>query len=140
MIENDYIIQIDSRLGAITTTAGDILVEDYIDDDHIAYYTVSLSDLASNVVFMIDDNTNSTQNAIAGPRGSKLEFKIRSSMDLQTSTFLFERLGGLETLKNRTPGGSGTSICYYIDTIVRVTGIKTGQSVDIPVRFVKFKS
>ena len=61
-------------------------------------------------------------------------------MDLQTSTFLFERLGGEQVLRNRTPGGSGTSTCYYIDTIIRVTGVKTGQSIDVPVRFVKFKS
>ena len=140
MVENDYVMQIDSRLGHITTLAGETLVEDYVDDDHIAYYTVSLSDLSNQVVFLIDDNTNSTQNTIQGPRGTKLEFKVRSSMDLQTSTFLFERLGGEQVLSNRTPGGSGTSTCYYIDTIIRVTGIKTGQSIDIPVRFVKFKS
>ena len=140
MVENDYVMQIDSRLGHITTLAGETLVEDYVDDDHIAYYTVSLSDLSNQVVFLIDDNTNSTQNTIQGPRGTKLEFKVRSSMDLQTSTFLFERLGGEQVLSNRTPGGAGTSTCYYIDTIIRVTGIKTGQSIDIPVRFVKFKS
>ena len=140
MVENDYIIQIDNRLGHITTANGETLVEDYIDDDNIAYYTVSLSDLSNRVVFLVDDNTNSTQNTISGPRGTKLEFKIRSSMDLQTSSFLFERLGGTEVLANRTPGGSGTSTCYYIDTLVRVTGVKTGQSVDVPVRFVRFKS
>ena len=140
MIENDYIIQIDNRLGHITTTNGETLTEDYVDDDHIAYYTVSLSDLTNRVVFLVDDNTNSTQNTIQGPRGTKVEFKIRTSMDLQTSTFLFERLGGEQVLRNRTPGGSGTSTCYYIDTIIRVTGVKTGQSIDVPVRFVKFKS
>ncbi len=139
MVENDYIMQIDNRLGHITTTNGETLVEDYIDDDHIAYYTVSLSDLTSRVVFLVDDNTNNTQNTIKGPRGTKIEFKIRSSMDLQTSTFLFERLGGEQVLKNRTPGG-GTSTCYYVDTIIRITGIKTGQSIDVPIRFVKFKS
>jgi hypothetical protein len=140
MIEMDYIIQIDSRLGSIATIQGETLVEDYIDDDHIAYYTVSQMDVINKVVSLIGDNTNSTQNAIVGPRGTKLEFKIRSSMDLQTSTFLFERLGGTAEMPNRTPGSLTKSNVYYIDSMVRVSGVKTGQSVDIPVRYVKYKS
>ena len=141
MIENDYIMQIDSRLGHICTRAGETLTEDYVDDDHIAYYSVSLSDLDLNVVMLVDDNTNATTNTIAGPRGTKLEFKVRSSMDLQTSTFLFERLGGTQQLENRTPGSSATiTTVYYIDSMIRVTGIKTGQSLDVPIRYVKYKS
>ena len=140
MLETEYTIQIDNRLGHICTTSGETLTEDYVDDDHIAYYTVSLSDVDMNTVYSIDDNTNSTQNVISGPRGTKLEFKIRSSMDLQTSTFLFTRLGGTQNLPSRASGGGGVSEVYYIDTIVRVTGIKTGNSLDVPIRFVKFKS
>ena len=90
---------------------------------------------------LVDDNTNATTNTIAGPRGTKLEFKVRSSMDLQTSTFLFERLGGTQQLENRTPGSSATiTTVYYIDSMIRVTGIKTGQSLDVPIRYVKYKS
>ena len=32
---------------------------------------------------------------------------------------------------------SGTATCYYIDTIVRITGVTTGYGIDIPVRFVR---
>ena len=137
MIESDYTIQIDSRLGHIATIQGEVITEDYIDDDHIAFYTVSQADTINPVVTLIGDNSTSTQNVIRGPRGTKLEFKIRSSMDLQTSTFLFERLGGTKIMPNR---GGGNSNVYYIDSMVRVTGIKTGQSIDIPIRYVKYKS
>ena len=72
MIENDYTIQIDNRLGHLCTRAGETLTEDYVDDDHIAYYSVSLSDLDLNIVSLVDDNTNATTNTIAGPRGTKV--------------------------------------------------------------------
>ena len=119
-----YIIQIDNRLGKIATIDGDLVPEDYIDDDNIAYYTVDVG-----LVTQITDTTNSQTETIAGPRGSRLEFKIASSIDLNTSTYLFTQLGGTSTLE-------GQSV-RHIDSIVRVTGMKTGYSVDIPVRFVK---
>ena len=137
MVELDYTIQLDSRLGHLCTPTGEVIVEDYIDDDHIAYYTVSQADTVNQIVTLISDNTNSTLQAIQGPRGTKLEFKIRSSIDLQTSTFLFQRLGAEANMTNR---GGNVTVVYYIDTMVRVTGIKTGQSLDVPIRFVKFKS
>ena len=77
----------------------------------------------------ITDDSNAQTQTIAGPRGSRLEFKIASSIDLNTSTYLFTQLGGTSTLE-------GQSV-RHIDSIVRVTGMKTGYSVDIPVRFVK---
>tara|TARA_R110000782_G_scaffold148427_4_gene241162 strand:+ start:8411 stop:9331 length:921 start_codon:yes stop_codon:yes gene_type:complete len=126
LIEDSYIVQIDNRLGKISTTSGDLVPEDYIDDDNIAYYTLDVG-----LVTQITDDTNAQNQTIAGSRGTRLEFKIASSIDLNTSTFLFTQLGGesvLETKKVR-----------HIDSIVRVTGMKTGYSLDIPVRFVKTK-
>ncbi len=137
MVETEYTIQMDSRLGHLATLNGDILTEDYIDDDHIAFYTVSQGDTVNQIVSLINDTTNNTSNAINGPRGTKLELKIKSSMELQTSTFLFTRLGGTTTMTNR---GNTQSNIYFIDTMLRVTGVKTGQSMDIPIRFVKYKS
>lgn len=124
LIEDSYIIQIDNRLGKIATTNGDLVPEDYIDDDNIAYYTVDVG-----LVSQITEDSNSQLETIAGPRGTRLEFKIGSSIDLNTSTYLFTELGGTSTLE-------GQSV-RHIDSIVRVTGMKTGYSVDIPVRFVK---
>jgi hypothetical protein len=88
LIEDSYIIQIDNRLGKIATIEGDLVPEDYIDDDNIAYYTVDVG-----LVSQITDDSNSDIQAIAGPRGTMLQFKIGASMNLNTSTYLFNQLG-----------------------------------------------
>jgi hypothetical protein len=124
LIEDSYIIQIDNRLGKIATKDGDLVPEDYIDDDNIAFYTVDVG-----LVSQITNDRNAESQTIAGPRGTRLEFKIGSSIDLNTSTFLFTQLGGESVLETKN--------VRHIDSIVRVTGMKTGYSVDIPVRFVK---
>ena len=46
-----------------------------------------------------------------------------------TSTYLFTELGGTSALEGKQ--------VRHIDSLVRVTGIKTGYSVDVPIRFVK---
>jgi len=133
--ESAYTIQIDNRLGSIRTLAGGNVSLDYIDDDDIAYYTVieDTSGLVRN-----NSETSATQTeVIAGPRGTILEFKIGSSLSLQTSTYLFTQLGSTSRLDNRS---GGSSEVYHIDTLVRITGVNTGYTIDIPVRFVKFKS
>lgn len=124
LVEDSYIIQIDNRLGKIATIEGNLVPEDYIDDDNIAYYTVDVG-----LVSQITDDSNSDIQTIAGPRGTRLEFKIGASIDLNTSTYLFNQLGSTSTLE-------GINV-RHIDSIVRVTGMKTGYSVDIPVRYVK---
>jgi hypothetical protein len=124
LIEDSYVVQIDTRLGKLASKAGDLVPEDYIDDDSIAFYTVDVG-----LVTQITDESNAQTQTIAGPRGTRLEFKIASSIDLNTSTYLFNQLGGTATLEGQQVN--------YIDSMVRVTGMKTGYSVDIPVRFVK---
>ena len=124
LIEDSYVVQIDTRLGKLASKAGDLVPEDYIDDDSIAFYTVDVG-----LVTQITDDSNAQTQTIAGPRGTRLEFKIASSIDLNTSTYLFNQLGGIATLEGQQVN--------YIDSMIRVTGMKTGYSVDIPVRFVK---
>jgi len=142
MYESGYTIQIDNRFGSIANPQGGAISYDYVDDDDIAFYTITN---INNTMFM--PNTNTTDAAsnngggsaqvIQGPRGSILEFKIRASLDLNTSNYLFTELGSTSRLDNR--GNTSTEV-YHIDSIVRVTGITTGYTVDIPVRFVKYKS
>tara|TARA_R110002020_G_scaffold136058_5_gene303662 strand:+ start:832 stop:1773 length:942 start_codon:yes stop_codon:yes gene_type:complete len=129
--EDVYIIQIDNRLGRIVDLNGNRIGEDYIDDDNIAFYTVDSS--TGIVVNNTDDSTTATQT-ISGPRGTILQFKIASSLDLRTSTYLFTQLGSTTPMDQKS--GSQGSV-RFIDTIVRATGMVTGYSIDIPVRFVK---
>jgi len=133
LTETSFTIMIDDRLGKIVSTAGDLSSPDYIDDDHIAYYTMDLGDA---FVTRITDDTNSPKEVIQGPRGTSIEFRIQASMDLNTSSYLFTTLGGEQTLANR---GGTTSDVYYIDTNVRIMGIKTGALIDVPVRYIRLK-
>jgi len=132
--ETSYMLQIDNRLGKIVDTQGNLVAFDYVDDDNIAYYTLDLGDtfVSENTV-----DTKDPKEVIDGPRGTRVEFRIQSSMDLNTSSFLFEQLGGTTTLANAEAGGAGTSNVLFIDTNVRLTGVKTGVMIDVPVRFVR---
>jgi hypothetical protein len=135
LVETSYTIQIDNRFGSIVNKNGEQLELSYIDDDNIAYYIVSTAD-ENDAVSTISNLTNANESPIAGPRGSRLEFKIKASLDLQTSSFLFERLGGESQLANK--GGNNSDV-YHIDSIVRISGMNTGYSLDLPVRFVKLQ-
>ena len=86
---------------------------------------------------IIFENISDTSigSAVAGPRGTRLIFKIASSVELQSSTYLFTKLGGTVDLPKL--GGGTVSSVKFIDTTVRVTGVTTGYRLDIPIRFVK---
>lgn len=136
--ETQYIVEIDNRLGRIAHPMNSNTVDasvSFIDDDNMAsyYFTQGTDgDYVKNNTELERLNTE----VIDGPRGTMLMFKIRSSLELNTSDFLFERLGNQTTLV----GNNGANTIYKIDTIVRVTGATTGYRLDIPVRFIKLVS
>jgi len=129
--ETSYIVQIDNRLGKLVDSQGTLAAFDYIDDDNIAYYTVDMGD---TFVSEITVDTKDPKEVIRGPRGTRIEFRIQSSMDLNTSSFLFEQLGGITSLNDATE--TATNV-MYIDSNVRLTGVKTGVMIDVPVRYVR---
>lgn len=135
LVETQYIIEIDNRMGRILSRTGEVASVSYIDDDSVASYYFTLNTDGTYIETIVTTNTQNPQQGqvIAGPRGTSLRFKIGSSLDLQTSTFLFERLGDTTTLNT----DDGAQTFYYIDTIVRVTGATTGSRIEIPVRFIK---
>jgi len=63
-------------------------------------------------------------------------FKIASSLELNTSTFLFTKLGSTFLMASRGASTITQSV-RYIDSMVKITGMKTGYSIDVPIRFVK---
>lgn len=136
LTEDSYTISIDGRLGGIVSITGDIIPEDYTDDDNIKYYTVSTTTDGELVV----DNTDTSNDAaqtIEGPRGTIVQFKIKASAELNTSTFLFTQLGSTVTNTTYPNRSAVAATINIIDSMVRVTGKKTGYSIDIPVRFAK---
>jgi len=131
--ETSFTIQIDSRFGSIYGPNQDILTPAYTDDDGLNYYVVE--GVSHPCLEDISTLTAAGDSPIAGPRGVRLSFKIGSSFDLQTSTYLFTKLGS--QAGSTALGGKDTGNYRYIDTIVRVTGMTMGLSMDIPVRFAK---
>ncbi len=135
--ETQYIVEMDNRLGSIVSTTGQEATPAFIDDDNIASYYFSLAN-DQEFVENLPSGKN-VQMTINGPRGSTIQFRILASLELSTSTFLFEKLGGTATYKLASNGADCAGF-HYVDSMVRVTGATTGYRIDVPVRFIKHKS
>lgn len=127
LVETQYIVEIDNRLGSLYSTDGTPTPVSFIDDDSIASYFFSRDD-----VYVKDnlDTEKSNQQPIQGPRGTYLNFKIKASTNLKSGTYLFDLLGsdGMTI---------GANTYKYIDTNIRISGATTGYSLSVPVRFIK---
>jgi len=135
LTENQYIVEIDNRFGTIVDRAGTAVNPSFIDDDNIASYYLSTAPFVTNLPAETVGGTT-TNSVINGPRGTKLEFSILSSVSLRTSGFLFDQVGSTSTFQ---AGDDGTTVqtFKFIDSIIRVQGATTGYRVDVPVRFIK---
>lgn len=158
LVETQYIVQIDNRLGQIFPPPGEggrsranaasnvqlaSATPSFIDDDSIANYYFTANTTNG---FVQNIPSISIDSSILGPKGTKLTMRVGSSLELRTSDYLFTSLGSLgstdiinDAVKD---GGKNLSAGTYrfIDTTIRVSGINTGYSIDIPVRFVKSTS
>ena len=130
LLETQYIIEIDNRFGSIYAgDGGTAAAVSFIDDDNIASYYLTIDSNPRFVQMNTDLTVTTPTQVIAGSRGSILNFRIKSSVDLESSTHLFTKLGSTKTIESVS--------CRTLDTFVRVTGQRTGYRVDIPVRFIK---
>lgn len=135
LVETQYIIEMDNRLGKVAGINGNLARVSYIDDDNMASYFFSLGSDTEYVSENTVTESNSSGQIVAGPRGTIFQFTIRSSLDLNTSTFLFDQLGDTVNIAV----DSGVKTFQYVDSNVRVMGATTGYKVDVPVRFVKLQ-
>jgi|TARA_R110000851_G_scaffold250114_2_gene402573 hypothetical protein len=133
--ETHYQIVMDNRLGELVSQDNKYRPSpNVVDDNGFATYSVALGKSNQFVKEnQINSNSTATQ-VIRGPRGTYLEFKIASSLGLQQNTYLFNLLGSDGTMTNAS---SATQNIKFIDSIIRVTGMNTGYSINIPVRYVK---
>jgi len=132
LVENKYIIEMDNRFCKLTTpdAKSTQISPNYIDDDSIASYYVTLADQDKGFVVLSQaQNQTDPSEVISGPKGTSLKFKLKASPDVQQSTYLFTTLGSEETI-------DGINF-YKIETVVRVVGVETGCSIDIPVTLIK---
>ena len=132
--ETKYMFEMDSRLIQLIPGTGTAspAQESFIDDDKIANYTVTLATDSNfvtnntNQLVIGSSDSTTTQEVIAGPRGTTLRFRLQPTEDLVSTNYFFTLLG--DTSLNTD---------YFIDTTVRVTGLTTGYRIDIPVRLHK---
>ena len=149
LLETQYFVQIDNRLGSLARSTGGgqgiaanplpvpsqvSFNPTSIDDDNIATYVFTSGD-NSGVVSNIAVGAASD---IAGPRGTRVSLKIMSSLNVRTSTFLFNQLG-TQGVTDITSGTKTLDAADYkfIDSTLRISGVTTGYTLDIPIRFVK---
>jgi hypothetical protein len=135
LVETQYMIEIDNRLGSIVSRDATRASVSFVDDDNIATYFLSLGTDTDFVSEIINTATD-TSMTIAGPRGTKIVFKVRASLELNTSNYLFDTLGFTETISDTASDASGVSF-RQVKTTIRITGVNTGYRIDVPVRFVK---
>ena len=140
LLETQYFIQVDNRLGFLSPQQGGnastsaAFNPTSIDDDNIATYVFSMDD-GTRVISSIAPGAASQ---IAGPRGSRVSFKVGSSLSTRTSTFLFDQLGSQGTAAITSGTKTLAAANYkFIDTTVRISGVSTGYTLDVPFRFVK---
>ena len=131
LVETQYFVQIDNRLGQLRGTSGDASFQpSSIDDDNIATYIFSRDDATG----VVSDLAAGAASIIAGPRGTRVQLKIAATLDLRSSTFLFTQLG---TVGTSAIGALTAGNYRFIDSTVRISGVSTGYTLDVPVRFVK---
>ena len=136
--ETQYMVEIDNRFGSIVSVNGTEQKASFVDDNQIAsYYFVEKdgSEFVTSITDTVSVNEGTSQ-IIKGPRGTRLEFKIASSLDLRSSDYLFTTLGSTGQSFRKAKGATNATVST-IDTQVRVTGLTTGYRVDVPVHFIK---
>lgn len=135
LIETQFIIEMDNRLGQLMSVDGKTFPRPVVDDDHVAVYTLTKTPTDPFVKTPSQEDFADFSTPIQGPISTRLSFKIRSSQDLRVSNFLFDRIGSTATYKQ--VDGATNQTTKIIDSIIRVTGRTTGYAIDIPVRYAK---
>ena len=141
MTETDYFVYLDNRLGTVVNGDGTELEPVFIDDDNIATYLISTSNGSNATNFKaapaFDASDTTSPSTIAGPYNTQaLQLSVRASDNLAYSDFLFEKFGN--TADTTDTGVYG--LVYNIDTDLRISGVKTGYNLTVPLRFVKVKT
>jgi len=140
--ETGYLIEIDHRLGRLARLDGSPLTHSFVDDDNIAMYRLTKA-MIQTANDPVQDNpvtsTSADTQVISGLRSTMCQFKIISTQELQQSNFYFTKFGSTTKMDNKTVAAASqpSPNARIIDTLVKVTGMQTGYTLEIPVRFVK---
>ena len=136
--EDTYIVQVDDRILKIASPRGTQAVESFIDTDRIATYVISAAQYYRRGAS--GEAAQQNQSPIAGPRGNTFTISFAAASQVAASDFLYDQLGSEKTNYFPAQKSSGNRDAKVIDTVVRLTGNKTGITLNIPVRVVKASS
>jgi hypothetical protein len=138
LVEDQYIVQMDDRILKLASPSGQPFTESFIDTDNIASYVLPKVKNNQNTGFYVDGTKNADQanlGSITGPSSDQLRFSVYAASAVQNKSKLYSTIGvtrsGFFTKVNPTEDAE------TIDTVVRLTGNKTGMTLDIPVRVVR---
>jgi len=133
--ETQYKIMMDNRLGELTDKNGAAVPKSFVDENNVATYYATLQGP------MVNLNTNTEQSpgteVIEGPRGTRAEFKVKSTLQTRQSNYLFNKIGGTDSMLDKD---NSKQKVRFIDSTIKVEGVTTGASLNIPVRYVKEQS
>ena len=120
------------------------LANSFVDDDAIASYYVSSTDLAVSNRREYDSTDvtsgkTDNQEMFNGPIGNRLKLMVKAAIGVQSSDSLFDELGTAVATNAGFPYKvSGNVTSYkFIDTVVNVVGVTSGYSIDIPIRILR---
>lgn len=135
--ETQYLLEIDNRIASVVdVNAMKTATPSYIDDDNIASYSFSFGVDTEFVDNIPPDPTNgSVGQVIAGARGTYFKFKLSAALDVSTSDYLFNTLG--TTLTGFIGNTFTPSSVKSILTSIRISGVTTGNYIDIPLLVVR---
>jgi hypothetical protein len=134
LLETQYFIQFDNRFGTVCSPEQQ-LEPVTIDDDNIATYIITLDGDNGGAVRQI--GVDASDSSITGPRGTFVTLKLAASLNLKTSNFLFNQLGSSPSVALAGPTTLATGDYKFIDTTLRISGVTTGYTLDVPIRLVK---
>jgi len=131
--ETQYLLEIDNRFAGVIpdVTTQNPATPSFIDDDSVATYYFSFG---VDTNYVNDIGTTQNVSPIAGARGTKFKFKLQTKLEVQTSDYLFNQLGTDVTA--RFSGVAAANVRSIVSS-VRITGLTTGYSVDIPLVLIK---
>lgn len=147
LYETQYLVEVDNRFFTLMTPSGDAIStpRSFVDDDNVASYFFAIQDAARDMgprqyFGEIRHNANgspdSENTAIAGRTGSRLQFRLRVTEEVERSTggsnYLFTTFGGASA----TTGGASAAF-RTINTNIRITGMTTGYRVSVPIQLIK---
>jgi len=133
LYESEYNLFVDNRFCTISDNKGSVISPLSVDDDGIAVYKLSEqnSEFVTQVVYK---ETERPRYVIGGTKGSRLQFRIIPNNNLTVDTY-FDKYGK-ELVLNAS---QNTKIFKTLRMPVRIVGVTTGYSLEVPVMFAKVK-